>query len=165
MEALRGGEIVAGHTGVSIRGSERGHPSTGVVVITSTLVYEAIWAWIISWRRWWWTHGRVAIGHVLCSHTIRLMRAVTSSSILRCLLVWILRNIASGWGRCRRRIVRIRITTKHNTSSAGMGMMHRMLTIERLRWRKLGGIRSHAVELVIVRRDEWRRHLISRSRC
>jgi hypothetical protein len=89
------------------------------------------------------------------------MRAMTNSSVLRLLLVWIWRNIASRWGRCGRRIVRVRITTEHDVSSTRMGMMDRMLTVKGLWRRKFGGIGGHAVELAVVRRDEWRRHLIS----
>jgi hypothetical protein len=162
MEALRGRRVVAGCARVNIRRSEGGHLTASKVIVT-TLVYEAIWTWIIAWRRRW-THGREAIGHVLSVRTIGLMRAMTSSSMLRRLLVWVRRDVASRWGRCRRGIVRVGISTKHHASSGGMGVMHRRLAVERLRRRVLGRIRTHAVELAMVRRDEGWRHLVSRSR-
>jgi len=163
MKALWGRGIVAGCTRIRVWGAEWGHLSPSKVVI-STLVDEAVWTRIVSWRRRW-THRGESIRHILGGCAIGLMRALTHSSMLRSLLVWIRGHVSCRRRRCRRRIIRVGVSTKHDASSTGVGMVHWNLAIEYRRRRIFGLVRSHAVELAVVRRNEGRRHLVGRSRC
>jgi hypothetical protein len=100
MKALRSRGVIAGSTRIRVRRSEGGHLPASKVVVT-TLVYEAVWTWVVSWRQWR-SHGGEAIRHILSVDAIGLVRAMTSSTMLRTLLVWIGRNVASGLRRSRR---------------------------------------------------------------